>query len=130
MLFSPYSVTVPTMWLQRSMYNRETNPLTALADPRGGGALPARSPLRSKIFLISWSFWENLKIIVCRRPLLRVGIPLLRKSWIRPWTGYHPNMILNVSLKRQYCIQSRNRRLICKYQHHRFRLTQTHTFLH
>ena len=35
--------------------------ITSLADPRGGGAPGAPPPLRSKIFLISCSFWEIKK---------------------------------------------------------------------
>ena len=47
-----------------------------LGDPRGGGRPP-----RTKIFLISCSFWENL--YVGASPW-RVGAPSCGESWIRP----------------------------------------------
>ena len=47
----------------------------SLADPRGRRSRRAPPPLRSKIFLISCSFWEIKKKNVCQHPLLRVGAP-------------------------------------------------------
>ena len=56
--------------------------LTSVADPEGGTSAP---PLRTKIFLISCSFSENLANLYAGAPSWRVDAPSYGKSWIRPW---------------------------------------------
>ena len=56
-------------------------PTMPVADPRG--MLPAHAPLRTKIFLISCSFWGNpAHLYVCAPPV--VGTPSYGESYIRP----------------------------------------------
>ena len=70
---------------------------------RGGGDAPLDPPLRSNIFLISCSFWENLSnLYVGTPPHARVGVPSYGKSWICPWVVWKDT---NKILHRNVCLQ-------------------------